>query len=122
MNNPVEQIAAFLEHVAAQVSSLETQANEAIAKQNDEAEYRRLMQQKAELLAELSATAAPLVNALPPAHKEAVAATIGNFSKSAATSLRIGSVFYMSALLYPDEHQKGQPNNLELFIKSLGRL
>ena len=38
---------------------------------------------------------------------------LNGFSLNASNSLRIGSVFYMSALLYPDEHKPGAPNNLE---------
>jgi hypothetical protein len=41
------------------------------------------------------------------------------FSKNAQTALRLDSVFYMSALLYPGDHQKGEPDNLEKLIASL---
>ena len=36
-------------------------------------------------------------------------------------SLDIGSVFYMSALLYPDDHKPGEPNALESWLAELER-
>jgi hypothetical protein len=119
MSTPLEQVALLLRDVAEAVASLESQAALALEGQQDEAGYRKLMLQKAELLAGLAAQSAPAVEALPPARREMVAATLGSFSKNAATAIKLGSVFYMSALLYPDDHQPGQPNNLEFFIRSL---
>ena len=119
MNTSLEQVVTLLRNAAETVASLESQATEALGGQQDDAAYRKLMLQKAELLAGLAGKAAPLVEALPPTHKERVAATLGSFSKNAATAIKLSSIFYMSALLYPDDHQQGQPNNLELFIKSL---
>ncbi len=40
---------------------------------------------------------------------------IERFSLSASQSLEVGSVFFMSALLYPDDYKDGEPNDLELF-------
>jgi hypothetical protein len=41
------------------------------------------------------------------------------FSMSASTALRIGSVFFMTALLYPEDHKPGDPNDLEVYIGEL---
>ena len=41
------------------------------------------------------------------------------FSMSASTALRIGSVFFMTALLYPEDHKPGEPNDLDAYIEKL---
>ena len=122
MSAPLEQLVAFLQKTATEIADLENRANDGITQHNDEALYRELMEQKARLLAGLLSAVAPLVKTLPAEHRSAVVARLDSFSANATTSLKIGSVFYMSALLYPDGHQKGQPNNLELFIQQLEKI
>jgi hypothetical protein len=79
------------------------------------------MRGKAELLASLSADAAPYLGNLPPEKRPMIEHRLDMFSQSAGRSLEIGSIFYMSALLYPDDHQPGQPNTLEVWLKDLER-
>ncbi len=43
------------------------------------------------------------------------------FAQNASQALAIGSVFYMYALLYPDNHVKGEPNDLELLAEEIQR-
>lgn len=38
---------------------------------------------------------------------------------SASTALRIGSVFFMTALLYPEDYKPGDLNDLEAYIEEL---
>lgn len=40
---------------------------------------------------------------------------LARFTASAENALALDSVFYMSALLFPDEYRDGEPNDLELF-------
>lgn len=87
--------------------------------QDDTAGYREAMRKKAEMLAALASEAAPLLKELPSDKKNTIESALDNFSANAATSLSLDSVFYMSALLYPDDHKKGEPDNLERFIQSL---
>ena len=44
---------------------------------------------------------------------------IGAFSFSAGKALDLGSVFYMKALLYPEDYADGDNNDLENFIVQL---
>lgn len=77
--------------------------------------YRALMREKAEILAGLEAEGRARLATLPSPLRERAGARLRNFSASAQNALSLDSVFYMSALLYPDEHVPGEPNNLEIF-------
>lgn len=83
--------------------------------------HNSLMQQKAQLLADLSQDAKTVLAALPGETRFNVALALERFSASARTALQLHSVFYMSALLYPDDHKPGQPDNLTLCIDRLER-
>ncbi|WP_308620730.1 hypothetical protein [uncultured Desulfovibrio sp.] len=81
--------------------------------------YTAKMHARAESLAALAKDAAPRLAALPEPLRGRLAGALKRFSQSAAMALRLDSVFYMSALLYPDEHKPGEPDNLALFISQL---
>lgn len=81
--------------------------------------YTAKMRARAESLAALANDAAGPLAALPEPLRDRLAAALRRFSQSAAMALRLNSVFYMSALLYPDEHKPGEPDNLALFIDQL---
>lgn len=110
-----EKLADFLDEKARKVKTIEAEAEAIIHGKGDQAGYEAKMREKAELLSKLSGEAAPLVAALGRGLAEAAAERLDGFSGNAAMSLKVGSVFFMSALLYPDEHKAGEPNNLELF-------
>ena len=117
MKNP-NDILYFLEDSNKNIKKLESEALDFLNQGNTQGHLER-MQQKAQLLAGLSTNAKPYLQALPENLRQEAGARLGEFSENAAKSLEIGSVFFMSALLYPDEHKPGEPNNLELFIKEL---
>ena len=66
---------------------------------------------------------APLLAALPAdmdaQERERLHHRLRAFSASANNALRLGSLFYMSALLYPEDHKPGQPDDMQVFIASL---
>ena len=66
--------------------------------------------------------AKPLLEPLPGETRFNYALALESFSASARLSLRLNSVFYMSALLYPDDHKPGQPDNLTLCIDRMEKL
>ncbi len=109
----------WLESKAKAVKDLETKAAKALHEKQDQARYKHLMLEKTTLLAQLAEEAAPLVAQLPEPERGPISDRLSRFSNSASTAKRIGSVFYMSALLYPDDHVAGQMNDLEAFIASL---
>ena len=112
-------LADFLEQRARAVRAIETEAEDIIHGQGDQAGYVAKMRQKATLLAALAADPQALVSALEPVLTKAAAARLERFSQSADSSLGVGSPFYMSALLYPDEHRPGQPNDLERYVEEV---
>jgi hypothetical protein len=113
--NPTTALADFLSAKAQAVRTIETEAQALLAGAPDQEGYGLKMRAKAELLAALADDAGPLLAALPEHLCDVAAVKLEGFSANAANALRIGSVFYMSALLYPDDHKPGEPNNLELF-------
>ncbi|MUM76988.1 hypothetical protein GKC30_05000 [Pseudodesulfovibrio sp. F-1] len=116
----VERFITFLEERAAQVRELERQGEAVLAAQGQLA-FQAKAEEKAELLASLSADAAKYTRQLDGEEGVQVARRLEQFSTSASTALRIGSVFFMTALLYPEDHKPGEPNDLEAFIAELKR-
>jgi hypothetical protein len=114
-NSAASILADFLEQRAKAVRAIEAEAGAIIHGQGDQAGYVDKMREKATLLAALDEDARPLVRALEPVLAKAAGERLERFSASAASSLSVGSPFFMSALLYPDEHKPGQPNDLELY-------
>jgi hypothetical protein len=113
--NPAAALADYLDRKAQAVKDIETRAEAILLGKGDQTAYQELMREKAQLLASLAEDARPLVLALPEQRADEADTQLEAFSMSAGNALRIGSVFYMSALLYPDDHKKGEPNNLEIF-------
>lgn len=95
--------------------------NEALAcvDARDADKFRLKMRKKAELLRDLPNGAEPLLAALDSDTGSAIAKRLRRFASSAGHSLDLDSVFYMSALLYNDDHKKGEPDNLQLYIEEL---
>lgn len=110
------RLADFLEQRAQAVQAIEAEAGAIIHGQGDQAGYGAKMREKAALLAALAADARPLVLALEPRLASLADERLERFSQSAAMSLKVGSPFFMSALLYPDEHKPGEPNDLDLYV------
>ena len=109
------ELVALLRQRAQRVRELEAQAEQAIHQDRSQAGYEERMRDKAELLADLADDCRPLLDGISADEARRIEA----FSQSAANALNVGSVFYMSALLYPEDYQPGQPNDLERFIDAL---
>lgn len=89
----------------------------------DQAAYCAAMRAKAELLAGLEDEALPYLEEITDETARAYARRgLAAFSRSAGQALDLDSVFYMSALLFPEDHQPGRPHDLELFRDELARL
>lgn len=104
----------WLQTLCERVADMEARGR-ALVESGDAEGYRTLMREKAELLAGLDREGRAHLAALPSPLRERAGARLRGFSASAKNALSLDSVFYMSALLYPDEHVPGEPNNLELF-------
>ncbi|MBQ4132668.1 MAG: hypothetical protein IJD04_02910 [Desulfovibrionaceae bacterium] len=117
MNKDMELL-KWLEAVSDNIKQIESAAMKAL-EQGDAEEYKRGMNAKAVFLAELENAAAPHLEGVSEKSSALVRSSLSRFSAGAATALELNSIFYMSALLYPDEHRPGDPNNFELFVNEV---
>ena len=120
-DQPLASLVLWLRNRHAEVMATEAQAL-ARLDAGDTPGHNDLMRRKAELLAAMAEDAKPLLEPLPGETRFNYALALESFSASARMSLRLNSVFYMSALLYPDEHKPGQPDNLTLCIDRMEKL
>ena len=119
MSDSIAALVVWLTEAHRDLKKVESDALAALYENKDEAAYRDLMRERAERLADLADGAADALQGVPePLHTEA-AQTLKRFSRGAERALELDSVFYMSALLYPDEHQPGDPDNLERLIAGI---
>lgn len=114
----MEQFLPWLQEEHDAIMGCEAEALQAL-KSGDKAGYEEHMRAKAQLLAELGQKAEALLSQSSDPAADEVAETLNRFSGSAAMALRLGSVFFMSALLYKDDHKAGEPDNLQTLITSL---
>ena len=123
MSDPVAAsiatLVSWLTGVHRDLKKTERDALAALYEDKDEAAYRRLMRERAERLADLDGEGKGLLKGVPEPLYTDVSRALSRFSQGGQRALELDSVFYMSALLYPDDYQAGQPDNLERLIKSV---
>lgn len=117
-NQALEELIAYLEETAAKVRRLEAEGDSLLQAEGQQA-FQAKLEEKAQLLAGLGEKAQKLVDGVGGGLGQEIARQLDQFSMSAGTALRIGSVFFMTALLYPEDHRPGEPNDLERFIGEL---
>jgi len=117
----MDEFMEWLEERIAAVSDIEATAKEMISNR-DSVGYRAMMRKKALLLAGLDENGRRFAFMLPVPAKALAASKLRRFSASASTALELDSTFYMSALLFPEDHQPGQPNDLEVFREEIQQL
>jgi phosphoribosyl-ATP pyrophosphohydrolase len=114
---PSEQaktLVKFLEEAVETVRRIEREAQEALSGENGQEEYAARMREKALYLSAIGEDSARLTREHPAARRR-----LERFASSAQTSLSVGSVFFMSALLYPEDHQPGEENDLERLAREV---
>jgi hypothetical protein len=121
-HNAVGSFAAWLEERCGFLHTLEAEAERALQECKDTDTYRALMRRKALLLQTLPAEAENMAASLPDDVAEFAMRRLEGFAGNASRALGIGSVFYMYALLYPDDHIKGEPNDLDLLAAEIREL
>ena len=119
-NPALTQLTQWLRQRHAQVMQAEAKALQYLD-EGDATSHNACMRQKAELLSTMAEDAKPMLEFLPGELRFNLAMALEKFSSSARMALRLNSIFYMGALLYPDDHQPGQPNNLEIWLAELKR-
>ena len=124
MMDKVENYLAWLEEASSDVLDKEMQAKACLVEADYADAYKNLMIAKAEIIRQLPQEFQQAFPGKDPAVRaawERIMSRLRDFAAGAENALAVGSPFYMSALLYPDEHQPGEPNNLELLIAELKR-
>lgn len=121
---PVEKILAdlieWLRKRHTEVMTVEQAAIQALD-HGDTPCHNQKMLEKAKMLASLFDDSKHLLEGLPGELRFNIALALEGFAGSARTALQLESVFYMSALLYPDTHKEGEADNLMLCIDKLER-
>lgn len=110
----------FLEEACATVRDMETKAATCI-EAGDTPGYVSIMREKATFLAGLAQKAEVEAAELHADSVQHLLQRLQRFSASAEQALRLDSTFYMSALLFPDDHKPGQANDLEIFTAEVRR-
>ena len=116
----IENLCAWLRERHDAILGSEQAAKDSLAR-GDQKGYAFHMRAKAEQLASLVRDATQVLAALPEEPRLEIRSALMRFSSSAAFGLKIDSLFYMSALLYRDEHPVGDPDNLQVFIDQLAK-
>jgi hypothetical protein len=119
-NDEKSKLAKALGRVSRRVRELEKRAGAELFENGDQQKSADLMRKKAELIAELPRIAAPYLDELRPEDREEVEERLETFAAGARRSLAIGSVFYMTNLLYDEDQGPGDPNNLEILKREVG--
>ena len=118
---PDKAVLDLLEFLAAtndRIKRIEAEG-EAVIQTGGQAAFQAKLEEKARILAALHDDAWELVEAIDGQKGDVIARRLGQSFMSASTALRIGSVLFMTALLYPDDHRPGEPNDLEVFMERL---
>jgi hypothetical protein len=118
-SNTITSFADWLDDHCQRLRNLEAEAEHMLYQEKNQEKYAALMHQKARMLQNLAQEAAPRAATLPEAVAASVMQRLERFSGNATRALSIGSIFYMYALLYPDNHVKGQPNNLDILVAEI---
>ena len=122
---PATSIGPFAEWLTERcefLRNLEAEAERVLYEDKDTDKYRALMCQKAMFLQALPEEAEKHASSLPESVADTTLRRLEHFAGNASQALHIGSVFYMYALLYPDNHKKGDPNDLELLAADMRAL
>ncbi|WP_034643662.1 hypothetical protein [Desulfovibrio inopinatus] len=106
-----------IDETAVAIRNVERDAAVALHENNDEPAYRAAMAQKAENLIELAEKGGKELQGIPEFVD--IAASLAGFGQRAEQALNLDSVFYMSALLYPEDYRDGDKNDLERFADTL---
>lgn len=114
-----QNLIAQLERFSARFRELDLEAGRQLHEVKDLETYRGLLLEKTELLASLPELTRAAAKALPEEQRADFEQIIGELAEDAMQAMVIGSVFYMSVLLLPDDKHPEGPNELERLIARL---
>ena len=108
-----------LQSAAETIRRIEGEAREALFTRDDPETHREKLQEKTMLLMELPDLAGPYYDGMAQDVRAEFETGLNSFAMKAAQALELSSIFYMSALLYPEDYKEGDRNDLESFIDRL---
>jgi hypothetical protein len=108
-----------LQSAAERIRRIEDEAREALFTRDDPETHRQKLQEKTMLLMELPELVGPFCDGMAKDVRAEFETGLNSFAMRAAQARELSSVFYMSALLYPEGYREGDRNDLELFIDRL---
>jgi hypothetical protein len=100
---------------AGEVRRLEAEASRALHEEGDAAHRARLTE-KCLALEALPEETAEALKGSDADGAAAFAAGLEDFARRAGMALSLESIFFMGALLYPEDYQDGDRNDLERFL------
>lgn len=115
----MEKIVDLLSQKSAMIRALEDDAQAALYGRSDKLAYQAILREKSLLLYNLLDEIDRLSCEIGTEVCKEIKNRIGGISFSAGKALRLNSVFYMSCLLYPENYQDGDRNDLEQVIDFL---
>lgn len=118
----IQKFADWLTERCEFLRNLEQEAQRTLQEDNDTDKYKAMMCQKAMFLQALPEEAEAHMEGVPDDIADMAAERLDRFSRSASQALSIDSVFFMFALLYPEDHKPGQPNALEVLTAEIAEL
>jgi hypothetical protein len=115
----VSDALAVLQDAVERIRRIEAEARESLYIRDDLAAHRRKLLEKTLLLMELPDLAEPFFEGMEKSIRAEIHAGLKLFARRASQALELSSIFYMSALLYPEDYREGDRNDLELFVDRL---
>ncbi len=113
---------AALKQNAQRIRRIEAEAREALFVKDDPSAYTEKLKEKTMLLIELPELIEPFCQDLDKEAARRIDKGLESFAMRAQRAMELSSVFYMNALLYPEDYTEGDPNDLEVFINRLEAL
>ncbi len=121
-NATLANLIEMLRHFNDSVQQLESEAKSHLKEPCDSRKYQEKLELRAGRIICLPDEITSYLPGLSPDMAEMVVKYIDELSQDAMQAKEIGSVFYMSCLLYPLDHKAGDPNELEMLIDKLRAL
>lgn len=116
MPTALESFALWLSERRDFLRNLEKEAARVLEEDADTDKYRALMCQKAWFLEAFPEEAKKCLHGVAGDASSLITQRLERFSRSASRALELDSVFFMYALLYPEDHKKGEPNDLDILV------
>ena len=115
----ISNAVSALQSAAEKIRRIEDEAREALFIRDDPGTHRLKLQEKTMLLMELPELVGVFCDGMEKDVRAEFETGLNSFAMRAEQAWELSSIFYMSALLYPEDYREGDPNDLELFIDRL---